>query len=195
MSPATTTKSLPSSSDTGQWLPYGPRMPTVSPCFSIPMALVTTPTLRVVCDSRDDSDGSPLIEIGTSPTPKTYTMLNCPGRNEIFVVSSLGTSSSVKVSSVSRFSRSIRNSSGTMGSVMVRSATSASIMAGINVHQLQPGRIQPRRNNIHEAIEHFVSEIMVFLALGAQALGVEHQRSRALQCPRRKMPAIRRRDP
>ena len=34
--------------------------------------------------------GSPLMEIGNSPTPKTHSMLNCPGWNERLLDCTLG---------------------------------------------------------------------------------------------------------
>jgi hypothetical protein len=52
----------------------------MSPRLSLLIALVTGPTARVVWIS-DLFRGSAQIEIGTSPTPKTYNILNCPGAN------------------------------------------------------------------------------------------------------------------
>jgi len=49
----------------------GPRTPIVSPASSRRIAVVTAPTSRVVCRISAGSVGSPLIEIGTSPTPRT----------------------------------------------------------------------------------------------------------------------------
>ena len=71
MPPATITTSFPAASSTGQLAPNGPRTPITSPRLSLPIAFVTTPTARTVCVITPDFNGSPLIEIGTSPAPKT----------------------------------------------------------------------------------------------------------------------------
>ena len=71
MPPATITTSLPAASSTGQLAPNGPRTPITSPRLSLPIAFVTAPTARMVCVIAPGFAGSPLIEIGTSPTPKT----------------------------------------------------------------------------------------------------------------------------
>ena len=65
------TTSRPSAASTGQLLPNGPRTPIAAPSVSPRMALVTAPTSRVVCTSVSGRSGSPLIEMGTSPTPNT----------------------------------------------------------------------------------------------------------------------------
>ena len=69
--PATITRSRPAASASGQPVPYGPRTPSTSPALSFAIARVTTPAARVVCRSGEGASGFPLIEIGTSPTPKT----------------------------------------------------------------------------------------------------------------------------
>ena len=64
---------------TGQLLPNGPRTPSTSPGFSLRIALGHRCPPRGWCGpGLPAAAGSPLIEIGTSPTPKTYSMLNCP---------------------------------------------------------------------------------------------------------------------
>ncbi len=62
----------------GQPEPNGPRIPKTSPIPRLSITVVTRPTIRIVC-SRSSSSGSEEIEIATSPTPGTYTMLNWPG--------------------------------------------------------------------------------------------------------------------
>jgi len=74
-------------------------------------ANVTPPTARTVWTSVSGFAGFPLIEIGTSPIPCTYIMLNCPGRNDKGDPSS-GLSSSVNTSCVSRLVRRTRNGLG-----------------------------------------------------------------------------------
>ena len=71
MPPAAMTMSLPSAWLLGQELPKGPRTPITSSGFKSRIAFETVPTARVVCTSGLLLAGSPLIEIGISPTPKT----------------------------------------------------------------------------------------------------------------------------
>ena len=71
MPPATSTTSWPCAWSTGQGAPKGPRTPTQSPFCSPCIARVVAPTARIVWTSSSGRAGSPLIEIGTSPTPKT----------------------------------------------------------------------------------------------------------------------------
>ncbi len=82
----------------GQWDPNGPRTPMESPGLSLAMARVTVPTSRTVCISGPSVTGSPLIDTGISPTPKMYSMLNCPAENGSGAPPSEGFSSSVNVS-------------------------------------------------------------------------------------------------
>jgi hypothetical protein len=57
---------------------------------------------------------------------------------------------------------------------------------GINIQQSQPGGAKPRRNDVREALQHFVTEVMVLLDFRAQAIGVKGVRVgfnvRALKC-------------
>ena len=57
-------------SATGQGAPKGPRTPSTSPRFRRQMARVTLPTSRTVWTRVSGRAGSPLMEMGTSPTPK-----------------------------------------------------------------------------------------------------------------------------
>ncbi len=100
MPPATISTSFPRASSTGHVVPNGPRIPTACPGFAFTSALVALPTERTVYTSRPVSCGSPLIEIGSSPTPYTYSMLNCPGEKAAPSDDS-GSSVSVNVSCVS----------------------------------------------------------------------------------------------
>ena len=59
-----------SAASSGQRFPNGPRAPSTAPGSSAQSAFVTAPTARIVCTSRSGCAGSPLDEIGTSPTPK-----------------------------------------------------------------------------------------------------------------------------
>jgi hypothetical protein len=69
MPPATTTRSPPAVSASGHSVPNGPRTPATAPGSSAQSAFVTAPTARMVCVSGPSPSWSPLVEIGTSPTP------------------------------------------------------------------------------------------------------------------------------
>ena len=97
-------------------MPNGPRTPTQAPFESFCMARVVAPTARIVCTTSSGRAGSPLIEIGTSPTPNTYSMLNWPGANGRKRGSASGASVSVKVSPVSFVTWRTSNGSGRIGS-------------------------------------------------------------------------------
>src|SRR5215510_11974036 len=84
MPPATITTSLPSASSTGQLAPNGPRRPTASPRLSLPIAFVTAPTARTVCVIAPGFAGSPLIETGTSPTPKPRPAERVAGADRLY---------------------------------------------------------------------------------------------------------------
>ena len=107
MPPATMTRSAPSAASTGQAVPNGPRTPSTSPGRTAQSARVTWPTARTVCTSGPGSVGSPLIEIGTSPTPIDESIVNCPGRYASRSPDA-GSSVSVHVSAVSRRRRTTR---------------------------------------------------------------------------------------
>ena len=57
------------------------------------------PTSRIVWRSAPPESGEALVEIGTSPTPNAYSMLNWPGAGT--TGSARGSSRSVQVSAVS----------------------------------------------------------------------------------------------
>ena len=86
---------------TGQWLPNGPRTPSIRPGAVRQTAALAGPTARTVCTSRSGFAGSPLIEIGTSPAPKAYSIVNWPGRNGSPPCRSTDSSCRVQVSAVS----------------------------------------------------------------------------------------------
>src|SRR5664279_4399659 len=77
--PATTTTSLPRPFPTSHPVPNGPRTPSTVPGPAATSAAVTEPTLRTVCSIRSGRLGSPLIEMGASPTPNACSMVNWPG--------------------------------------------------------------------------------------------------------------------
>src|SRR5579875_2688126 len=139
MPPAMTTTSLPSARSTGQLVPYGPRTPIWSPGRAAHSAWLTAPTSRIVCSTGPGDDGSPLIEIGTSPMPGARSMLNWPGRKPN---GPGGSSSSVTTSCDSRLAAVTRHGG---DSVHGRcAAASASGRMTVDVQDLQPGGPQPR---------------------------------------------------
>jgi hypothetical protein len=94
--------SFPRAAVIGQADPNGPRRPITSPRFTCASPVVTVPTLWIVWASIPPCEASELIDIAASPSPNTYSMLNCPGRK--LNVSPIAPRSiwSVKVSSVSQ---------------------------------------------------------------------------------------------
>src|SRR5579859_2031408 len=114
--PATTTTSLPCTSSMGQELPNGPRTPSMSPALSSRIARDTAPTARVVCTRGTGRSGSPLMEMGISPTPYTYSMLNWPQANGDTPSPSHGSSSSVYVSGISECTCNTLYNLGSIGS-------------------------------------------------------------------------------
>ena len=64
------TRWRPAASASGQELPKGPRRPSSVPGSARQIAALTGPTARTVCSTGPPPPGAPLIEIGTSPTPK-----------------------------------------------------------------------------------------------------------------------------
>jgi hypothetical protein len=102
MPPATTTTSAPVDLAIGQLVPNGPRRPSTAPCSLAQIACVTAPTARTVRTTGPSRSGGPLTESGTSPTPKTYAIMNWPGATE-GPTPSTASSTSVHVSEVSAF--------------------------------------------------------------------------------------------
>src|SRR5664280_1609010 len=103
----------PAPSATSQPVPYGPRTPTSSPTDVRDRACVTGPTSRTVCCSGPATFAAPLTEIGTSPTPKADSIVNCPGTNSSGAPS-VGSSIIVKVSTVSWRRSARRKTRGTI---------------------------------------------------------------------------------
>ena len=69
------------------------------------------------------------------------------------------------------------------------------IVKPVDVEKLQAGGVEARGDEIGEALEHFVAEIVIFFALGAEAIGIEDQGFGAFQSACVEVPAIRRRNP
>src|SRR5512143_3723393 len=175
MPPAISTTSCPCAWCTGQEVPNGPRRPTHEPFCSFCRAREVAPTARIVCTSCSGRAGSPLIEIGTSPTPNTYSMLNWPGANGRKRGSASGVSVSVKVSPVSRAMWRTSKGSGRIGSEARTVAAAGSVSVAIEVQELHARGFQARHHQLREALQQVVAEGRFVLALGAQAPAVQRQ--------------------
>ncbi len=92
--------SAPSEDAIGHAVPKGPRTPSTAPESLAQIASVTAPTARTVSTSGASRSRAPLTEMGTSPTPKTYTITNWPGATAR-PSPATGSSVSVHVSAVS----------------------------------------------------------------------------------------------
>src|SRR5512144_1933216 len=122
--------------------------------------------------SRSGRPGSPLMEIGTSPTPNAWSIVNCPAANAS-PRPSVASRSSVTVSSVSRRMLVTRKGCGSHGSVADRSdtgtTTSAGMVGSVQVEQTDAGRLQPVVHHLRHPLHERVAEGGVLVALGAEA--------------------------
>ena len=149
----------------------------------------------MVWTRRSGSAGSPLMLIGTSPTPNTESMLNWPG---------------AKARRPSPFSLEVerphvaarRAGAGARARCAAPSDRQRSVAdrrrqarAAIDIENLQPGRLQALDQDRHEALHHLVAEIVVGLALVAQAGRVDGDRAGELTAPGVEGPAIGRDQP
>src|SRR5579875_3659701 len=190
MPPAMTTTSLPSARSTGQLVPYGPRTPIWSPGRAAHSAWLTAPTSRIVCSTGPGDDGSPLIEIGTSPTPGARSMLNWPGRKPN---GPGGCSASVTTSCDSRLAAVPRHGG---DSVHGRcAAASAGGRMTVDVRDLQPGGLQPPRRQQREPLHEVEAEPRVGVAPGPQARAVHLQGPHPPDGPPVEVPAVRAHQP
>src|SRR5689334_17826286 len=89
--------------------------------------------------------------------------------------------SSVTTSRSSRRTARTRATAGTSGWWMAAPSGIALSRAAVDIHDLQPRQLQPRRQNRHEALHQLVAEIVVLLRLAAQALGVDGKRAGELE--------------
>src|SRR5215207_8281947 len=173
MPPQTTTTSAPAGASTSHALPNGPRTPTTSPGSAAQIACVARPTARTVWRRRDVSAGSPLIEIGTSPAPPLESIVNCPGAKRNPSPPS-GSSSSVQVSAVSRRLATTANGAGTI-SAGIRSAGNR---VTIDVEQLEACGLQALLQRGRKATHQLIAELVIGVALAAQACTVERDETR-----------------
>src|SRR6266568_4723514 len=188
--PATTTTSPPAPSSTAHCVPNGPRTPITSPGSIEDRACVTTPTSRMVWTSAPDAAGSPLMEMGTSPTPNAYSMSNWPGENANPPPG--GSRVTVTVSAVSRATWRTRAGAGAIGSARPRSV---SVRMSVHVQQLHAGGLEPFQNHVGGLPHELVAELVVLLALSPQAGAVQGQRGHGLQDPGVEPPPVRREQP
>src|SRR5215470_14416362 len=167
MPPATITRSPPFAAATGQDVPYGPRTPTCCPGCSAHSALVTGPTSRIVCRTWLLRAGSPLIEMGTSPMPGWYSMLNWPGSNSN---GSGGVRPRVTTSVVSRCATATRHGLGSIHPAPGPDRTgSALVRMAVHVKQLEPGGLQPTGHQAGESLHELIAKTRIGIALTAQA--------------------------
>src|SRR5215472_6259171 len=207
MPPATITRSPPSAAATGQDVPYGPRTPTCCPGRSAHSAVVTWPTSRIVCRTSVFVLGSPLIEMGTSPMPGRYSMLNWPGRNS---KGSGGVRSRVTTSADSRRTAATRHGAGSIqGARTARAADcaagcgagcaapgsgwpgSAILRMAVHVKQLEPGGLQPTGHQAGESLHELIAKTRIGIALAAQARPVHLDGEHPLDGPPVELPAVR----
>src|SRR6476620_2042983 len=157
MPPATRATSPPAPSDTPQPRPYGPRTPSRSPGAASHRALVTQPTSRTVWVRVPGRPGSPLIEIGTSPTPNAWSIVNWPAANGR-ALPSAAVRSRVTVSWVSLRVPVTRKGCGSQGSVSTGPAAtrSAGMVGAVQVEHPDPGGLQAAvhhlRHPLHEGV-------------------------------------------
>src|SRR6478752_6715807 len=199
--PATKTTSPPFPEVTSHPVPNGPRTPSTVPGPAATRAAVTEPTLRMVCSMRSGRFGSPLIEMGASPTPNAYNMVNWPGDQES-AGPSVGSSSSVYVSRVSCRVRRTTNGRGSMGSGPARVAGSAAARStsllneiSVDIEQPDPGGLEPLVHHPDEPLGQLVPDAWVCVELGPQARSVEGHRAGLRGGPGVERPAVRRHHP
>src|SRR4051794_40601941 len=164
MPPAATMTSPPSASASGQDRPKGPRTPSTSPARAAQIAVVARPTARTVWTSVAGAAGSPLIEMGTSPAPPAESMVNWPGAKGS-PSPPLGTSARVTVSSVSSRRAVTAKAAGTIAAA----PTSTSGGLAIDVEELEAGGLEALGRSGGEAAHELIAELVVGLALAAQA--------------------------
>src|SRR5450759_1524954 len=186
--PAITSTSAPSASRTGHGRPNGPRTPRISPGPARQIAFVARPTARTVCTRGPSPSGSPPIEIGTSPAPKADSIVNCPWANSRRAPER-GLSSSVHVSEVSRRVAVTANGWGTIGPGSADGASACWSMA-VDVEELKARRLQALGHRRGEAPHQLVAELVIGLALAAQANAVERHDGRRLGRPAIELPEI-----
>src|SRR5579885_3654462 len=163
------TSAPPAASAIGQVFPHGPRRPSSEPGCAPQIALETAPTARTV-----SSIGSrPETEMGTSPTPKTCTITNCPGPTR--TLSASGSSVSVHVSIVSCRLAATRNGSGT--NAPVSAAISGAGAGAIEVEESEMRPLEPFHQHLCEAADDVEAERRVGRALFAEAPAVELRRA------------------
>ena len=175
----------------GHAVPYGPRSPTTAPVPSFAIAPLTAPTSRTVWTNAPGRAGSPLMLIATSPMPKAYSMLNWPGRKE-GVSPASGTSSSVEMSASSRRARCdpIRQRHERIELGCLAHVAPSRTRRGSACRRL-PAVRPPRKKALH----HLVAEMIIGLALVAQALGIDADRADQFHGAGIEPPAIRRHQP
>src|SRR3990172_5101950 len=98
-------------------------------------------------------------------------MLNCPGVNPDSSAGATAWRSTVAVARVSRRRPRTRNRRGTMGPTAA--AGSATWSMAVDVQQLQAGGLQPPLDDLGEPLHQFIAQVVILLALVAQALPIQ----------------------
>ena len=193
MPPATITTSRPSASSTGQWLPNGPRTPSIVARLGARRSpRVAAPTARTVCTSRSGAAGSPLIEIGTSPGAERVQHVELARARtrarrpvERLELERPGVARLLAASGDAKALRHHRPCGARRGCSQAGSADA------IDVEQPQPRRLQALDDHLREAPHQLVAELVVGLALAAQAGAVERDQRRVRPARGRRTPSGR----
>src|SRR6266542_866613 len=193
--PATMTRSWPTAVERPQVVPNGPRTPTTSPGAASCSARLTAPTSRIVwLSAPSPSDGSPLIEIAISPTPRAYSMVNWPGR-KAGIGASTGSRRSVAESCVSSRREATRYGTGTIGSRSSNGSHSTVTGAPVQVEQPRPGALQALQDGLEEAERERVAQCRVRVGERLEPLCVQLDGGDLLSRDSAEVPAVRRHQP
>ena len=173
------TTSEPSAAATGQLVPNGPRRPIVAPVSSIAIAPLTAPTSRTVCTNASLFARSPLTLIGHLTNAENIEHIELPG---LECRSSSRRAARVRAS---RY-RTVRAASGRRDRVCGRKASGAAAAIAplslaisalpIDVEDLKRNLVEALHEDRDESLHHLVAEMMIGLALAAQAGGVDADR-------------------
>src|ERR671935_2575644 len=114
-------------------------------------------------------------------------MLNCPAANAKPAAPSPGSSSKVKMSCVSGRTPTTRYGRGSIGSGTLASPSEGPCRAAaplifrlsrrnpIDVQQLQARSFQALHDNLGEALQELIAQVVVFFTLGPEAFAVQGQ--------------------
>src|SRR5215212_5048721 len=140
--------------------------------------------------------------MGTSPTPKTYSILNCPGAKEDIRLLT-GSSSKVNVSCVSFSVLAIVYSCGNIGAwfcmlmacANMGSSVCSSVLIAVYIEEPQPGGLEPLHDYVGEPLDEFVAQVMVIIAFSAEAPGIKSYGPGQVEGAPVEMPPVGREEP